>query len=737
MAIIELEFTRDKFAALIDFSLSLAPIPTPTLPVLLGPDRLISDFRWKGVSIDEALAGYQITGTVSCWAALTIWHVSIAELRLNEGALGSKIDTMAGLIISATPEGLLVNMVALRTNNNSPQFFPPILIAKNSLPSTDGPPPVLAAIVRDANYFTVRFATSTSDSGSFLLPPASRLATTGGDWLIRVSPEAFVDQVVSTIREGLTPPPAGTNIEDQPTGGWGYISERNEWGVRASVGIEKIDACPSLFGKVDVSVDVNVIASISADKDKQVVNTWFRISSDASDWDTFRCWLGGGAIAGTLLGGIGGAVTFFFVQLGSLIATGEIIRRMAGEAVTDKPLKDKTLINQDDTSVTYTGTNRLPVLPKANVLDAFVGQDGLIVYGQQLSIPAEHDPQFNPNGGVVPSLWHGHYSCKEHRWKSDYLLQSIDIQDQATVLGVKLKLIPVSVFYTSIVEPDNLWRLILPDGPPAEDQFVAFEAVNPQPGNQGIAYIHTSAGIRRFDFGPIPQPPAEPDQLALGVMQVNCRRWQKMRDLRGDLMYLPDPPPFKGILPAVRQWQITFQYLMPETIVQIRQRGPAGDQTIEITAGEGGEGAVEFLTDAETTVSLDYSIEPSVINARMVQRWLAPMRSWNVDERVIHLSKSRQGIFVRTEHSILEIDPYSGIIRSQKLMANASVHHTPKIEISPLHMSEALPFSITLQDGRVMAVWKHQIILARPWRTVSTLPGSSRLLSIGNEALGV
>jgi hypothetical protein len=717
MAIIEVELARLQFVSLVELLVSAAPIPRPTFPVL-APDRLVSSLHWTQVDADAVLAGFAPPpGTVLLSAQLAIWHVSIAELRANPGALGQKTDTTAMLLVRLTPAGLVIDLVALAAANQPPQLLGPIQMASEPLDIGDGPPPALASIVGGGDYFTLRFGTSPADAAPLLLPPANRLAIVGGQWLIRVSPEAFVDRVVATLGAGLTPPPSGTTIEEQPSGAWGYISDRNEWGVRASAGIEKKDACPGLFGAVDLSVDVNVIAAFSTDTNQGVLRMSLNISSDASDWDSVRCWLGSGAIAGTLLGGIGGAAIAFGVHVGSLIAIGEIVRLSAGEEVAGtSPGGDMTLVSQDDTSATYSGTTPLPAFPRASISAAVVNADGLMVSGQMLLAAAQHEPDFLPNGGAVPSSWHGHYSCGNRRWEQEYLLQSISIADRTTILGQPFRAVPVAVFSTTAVEPASMWGLTLPDRP-ALDQFVGFQAINPQPGNAGLAFVHTSAGIRRFDFTPVPVRPPQPDDVMLGIMQVNCRKWYEMFDLRDELHWLPDPPPFEGIAPAVRQWLITIERLAPGAELMINRRGPREEEPIRITADTAGGAAIEFLTDADTTVSIERTRQAGSVNARVTQRWIVPMRVWPAPAGTAQLAVRRGRIVLGAPDAELEVHPDLGPVPREMAGSNRT-GLTRGVAVAGAR--PALPFSVTLRDGRVAAFWRNQLIVGRPWRMLST-----------------
>src|SRR5262249_46253645 len=146
----------------------------------------------------------------------------------------------------------------------------------------------------------LRFATNASDD--LYVPTLNMLASAGDDWSIRLSGDFFADQLVARLQDAVAKLPSGTSLEDAPGASWG--EHDGNWAAIGSMGVVKKDACPGIFGDVDVSVTVDVVLTPSANiaaVPPQLILT-LQLESDASDWDSFRCWLGSGGIFSDLLG---------------------------------------------------------------------------------------------------------------------------------------------------------------------------------------------------------------------------------------------------------------------------------------------------------------------------------------------------------------------------------------------------------------------------------------------------
>jgi hypothetical protein len=148
------------------------------------------------------------------------------------------------------------------------------------------------------------------------------------NWLIHVPSAFFVDMIAGPFRAGLANLPDKTTVEDAATASWLMINS-GSWGVRARAGIEKEDACPGLFADVDLSVEISAEASFVPNPDEERIDVGLTIGADASDWDSFRCWLGTGGIA-TIAAAIVNPLLAIPTALASLVYVSESVRTAVG-----------------------------------------------------------------------------------------------------------------------------------------------------------------------------------------------------------------------------------------------------------------------------------------------------------------------------------------------------------------------------------------------------------------------
>src|SRR4029079_15598113 len=142
------------------------------------------------------------------------------------------------------------------------RFSPPVDIGLRALNEIAGAgAPTAAAVLLWEEIVTIRFVTSPLDN--LFATPLNVLADTGNNWAIRMSPEVFTDNVLRTFQEGLNPLPSGTSIEDPAEAAW--VERDGAWRVSGSIGVEKEDACPGLFGDVDMSVTIDVLFTPTPD----------------------------------------------------------------------------------------------------------------------------------------------------------------------------------------------------------------------------------------------------------------------------------------------------------------------------------------------------------------------------------------------------------------------------------------------------------------------------------------
>lgn len=671
MALVEVAFKKPQFIQSIELILTSAPIPLPTFAAL-GPTRLVSELGWDNVALVAGLAGIAPQpGKLLAEASLTIRHVSVDELRLNGGAPGSVIAATAWLILSASPQRVNVDLLAVVFPNRAPDVYPaPVPIGSSAFRAIQVPEVQIAAaaLVPGNETVIIRYGTKPEDD---LLTVAIDPEMNGGNWRIRVSGEFFAEYVLDGLNKAVAKPPDGTEVEDSPGAAWVNLApelgQDPEWAVLGGFGLKKPNACPGLFGDVDLSVSVTALLRVDPNVDDNTLGLNLHISSDASDWDTFRCWAGTGGLVGVALSWIVTPIVGIGVAIGSGIAIGEVIRLDVGSQLEGLDVGLLKQVASDDTSVTFAGKLPLPQLPQS-VATAELGQDGLVVIGTILLGSAKRVPLFDPNGGQLSGKWRGYYSCGDKSWRRDFQIPSILAADSAFFFGTKPIFIPVRIFPTSVVEPNNQWRLdVLTTTEPF--QYVQMTALAPSEGNSGRLYLHTTAGIRRFDVPPLPAPPPVPDPLTIALAAFNCRLWPEFITEQVMLQWLIDPPELireNPELRPIRQWLLSAELLTAGSTIGVRAL--RGNQLttapLSLTAHADGEFAFETLTDSETELELSLDLAEGRTGVRLIQRWLVPTLAFDLGSPAIALAQNENAVVALTGTKLFMVDRLSNQISS-------------------------------------------------------------------------
>jgi hypothetical protein len=684
VGLIEVEFSTSKFALITQLVASAAPIPLPQLSIL-DPSRLIAGLEWGQVTLGPTPDGVPPpSGQISCKAELAVRHVSLAELAANSSAQGTTTPATAWLLISAAPGRLDVKVARIDGAGSSHTFSPPQIVDSLGvpLPALAGQF-VSAAVLLSGGVVTLRFASAANDD--LLGAPANRLDQAAGDWLIRVAGEIFSGVVLTKLAEALNPPPAGATVEDAPTASWTFLG--GPWGAYGTAGVEKEDACPGLFGDVDVSVEIQVRLTLQPNVGNGTLGLGLHLETNASDWDSFRCWLGSGGIGSLLVAGLIHPLLGIAAAIVSLVAIAEVVRHQAGDEVEDQDVGAEFVkTGGDEQSADYKATMPLPAPGRTGVsIDtATVGPSGLIVSGTMLVLPATHDVAFTPVGGSLEGTWHGSYSCESHRWEQDYLVPGVEIRDTAKIITSEFKKVPVTVFSTSSVAPAGSFEVVSAY-PPRVEQYARIDTlVDPAPGLAPMAFLHTSAGIRRFDIGPVPAQSPGPDGALLAVMDFNCHPLMVLWPAWMQLFWLVDPPPFVTAHPALRQWMLAVEGLPPKARIAIHGFREETDLGIlaEAHAEAGGSVVLEVITEDDVVLRVDHNLVEVPSAVRFAQRWLMPIR-------------------LERREADLDVGPERG----------------PRRRVHELQ-SGRRSLSVTLPDGRVLASWAGHIVLAIPSLTV-------------------
>ncbi|MER0241436.1 hypothetical protein AAHZ94_05240 [Streptomyces sp. HSW2009] len=531
MALIELELGRPNFEAMALLALSASPIPGPTFTAI-GADRLLASMKWSSATLVSSVPGsVSGPGAVLTKSSVEIRHVSVDELLADPNATGSTVTGTAWVHWTLTLAGLQGRLIRLEAAQSQVwqqglmicerRFRPPLAVMKS-------------AMLAGPKSITLRYATVNSDD--LLVPAANRLDEADGSWHLHVSSGVFVDEMTTLFSKILTPPPSGMEIEDALNVTWTSVGGGGGgWGVRAQVGLEKIDACPALIEDVDVSVDVTTTLQLVPDPGKETLGQRLRVEGDASDWDVFRCWAGSGGLGSFVLISLGTGLVGIGAAVGSLALIGGIVQDGIAKEIAKLDAGPLKLVESDDSSRTFAGSRALPGRGIGSINSASTGPEGLSVRGSLPPIiPVTHQASFHPNSDPVDGAWAGDYVCGAGGlgggWQQRFCWNPILISDRAVILaGLVDKTyawVPVTVFPTSMVTPAPGWHIDHDD--PVSDQVVTVTGDEwLAGGGEGFLILHTSAGIRRYRMD-VPAAPPSPSPVIIAQHAAKCLKWTEV-----------------------------------------------------------------------------------------------------------------------------------------------------------------------------------------------------------------
>jgi hypothetical protein len=756
MAVIEMEMVSDVFGQFVRGVAQRGPIPTGTVKGL-GQSRLIAAFRWGQVDVGPAPPGFNAPpGVLTARCSVALQHISIAELDANPNATGNTMPVIAWITITATATNLQIHMIAIQVPNTPLEWYTPkILVAWRNVPDIADARIISAAMVLKDEVVTLRFGTRMSDN--LLTTPANLVRGVDQQWAIHIPGDFFAEKVLDALNHAMEKPPPGTTVEDTPEASWEFHDDA--WVAIGSVGLEKKDACPAILGDVDVSVTVDVVLTPSATTTppNPRLNMTLGFNSNASDYDSFRCWLGNGFVGSAFLGyfstpiigSAAGEASFLIGALLSLIAVAETVRLQAADELNEQNFDNFTLASSSGTSATYSGSLALPSLVQSTgsglsngtINGADVGSFGMLISGTIIPFGADHQVSFIPNGGALSSRLKNKYDCGRKSWYRLAEVLPILITDTANPVGEDPVVNQVKVFPTSTAVPANLWTVEIP--PPDISQYVTIKSSRSvKPGDTGRVYLHTSADLRRFDINALPEIAApSPHQEFLAV--AACLNHSKVFQPQEKIRWLPDPVPFVLHIDPIRQWLFTFARLAETSQLSVYQlRDNVRDKNpLHFTATRPGSASFEMLTDASTEILVEHKHE-NIGEGRILQRWINPVHVIDIGEPGLSLVRSGSLLIISQSNGIYTFDLSSargkrqvGEFRLSKISKGGYelVQQTRKVLSGVTRVAGqknyGLPqkeddyqrkkdrqtsFSLTLPGGRVAALFENKLIIGVP-----------------------
>jgi hypothetical protein len=729
MAIIETEVLRGTFEAMVSLVVKTSPtIPTPTLQPL-GNDRLIRQFTWEASPhLVPGFPGYTPpAGSLVLQVPIKVAHVSIAELRLSPGALGTTVDADAWILVTPTPTAVDLTLVGFAAKGAQASVLAvPVRIGGLPVPAPEGVGVVRAALVAGDRVVVLRMATSFAND--VFLPLANRLPAVidppdadgkNNNWLIHVPAAFFTEWVLSRLQDALNPPRAGTTIEAGPSAQWTLFPQNfpqfpsgpYTWSVVASAEIEKEDACPSLFGDVDVSVEVTVSAAVTPNETENRIDIRLTVATNASDWDSFRCWLGSGGLAGMALGLVNPFVGIA-AAIGSLIYVGEKVRHEVGDEAGALHIDGFTEIERTTSTVTYAGSVPVQPLPFSSEISMVTGESGLDVRGTMLAIEPGHVLSFLPSGGVLGGTWHRRIDCSARSFGATFAPQPVLIRDDLQLFGKVQRSLPVTVFLTSLGEPAGECHVPTGSG---VNLLVPLDAHGLRPGETGFFVIHSSAGLRAYSVGPLPSVPALPldsDRL----LHKFCDTFHELGLLLEiqELKWVEPPPGYSYGHEPLRQWQIIVEEVTDLSVLEIfagREEERRRIATATNLTGSQNRAAIEVTADDRTELWMRAPDAGEGGRVAVASRWLLPVHRIALPKAAVSLSRSGRELEIRSATSLMRYN-----LDTSRLTEFCPVQGFENVRYEPRSKGSR---SLTLPGGTVAALHEDYLVIAVPINTLS------------------
>lgn len=659
MAIIDFEFTEQTFTQLVWALVARNPaVPFPTLESL-GPDRLIGSVTWPKEPVHETAAVPGVTvrpGELLLRYRVQLSHVSVNELRLNPSTPGVPESGQAWFLVSSSVAGMRIDFVAYSLVAGTVQKL--TYAQSFGLVALPGllVPVFRTAVVRDGTSVALRLGTAQADNllsgpGGFL---AARNAAgeESATWGLHIPDGVFLQMVGTQLGDALAGLGSDTTVEDPLRINWG-VQDDGEWGVSATVGLLKKDACPGIFGSVDISVELRANASFTTRTDtSNHLDVRLVIATDASDWDAFRCFLGSGGV-------IAGLAALINPFLGLGVGVGSLA--MIGAEISDgavKPLHEKSYVGPltkvSDTSdgAIYAQSINLPTKPVPGTPEETLrmGPSGMDLFGSTFIPPLQHAVAFAPNGGALSGVsYSSQINCSHRSIDWTFTFTPIWVTDKVTAFGATVSPLPVYPFSTTTSDVLGTGTALVQ----VVGSTMKVRGGSMRPGNSGWLVLHTSAGVRLYTLGPVPDWPK--DVHIQRVIDKFCDTQQKLVaviDISQLRFEAPDPR-FEYGFEALQQWQFVLGDLHEGSEVVVAHDGRELLSLSQL-AVEGGRAVGQVVTAGGADLSVRGR---APFGFAAAHRWLVPFAEIELPSPARSLTQ-QDGVVVHTAHNgAFHIDP--------------------------------------------------------------------------------
>lgn len=744
MGLIEIEIDRMNFQYLVTFLVRKSAIPDPTFEVL-GDDRLIRSFDCANVSLGDIAPGLEPPpGIIAAKVDVSIGHASVAELEADPTA--KTVTQATGWVyVSLVPIPGKLNFVVTKGKSlliadliridvpgrpiterfdspNSRRWGrQPLGSLPIPLPAIVHSSPVTgSAVMLSEKAATIRVATAWQN---IFDAPADRLVALESLWDLRVSPEVFTELLMDALQKSVTPaPPGGAELIEAPSVNWAQTSVARGpggavglgdvfgWGAVGSYRLKKHKAC----GDADVSVTVHTTLLPVPDYSNQTLTIYLEISADADDGTTFTCWLENLGVWTGLAGFFTEGVFAIGVGLVGFAVVGDQVEEGVGQGVQGHaPEQGFTSLGGGTNFSDYSMTVNLDLGALSEVGATMeYGQssaDGVVFAGNLEILKAifiEHKPTYDPAAGsTLSGTWASGYKC-DTGWHASFELPRIHITDPIVdpSKGTKLFDQEVALFDTSWVVPPTHWKI--DSGPTVIDKFVsivgdlwAYTGPTPvghgphRPPRAGHVFLHTSAGIARFEIARVPPPPGQPSEAELVINRGNCSQLvARFHDIR----WLVDPPEFDYGHDPLRNWIVTLPEVPLGTQIGVVgvQDGIPTQRLAYMMMEQNKSVTIEMVTDRETELRIEHNLDAPLERAKINQQWLLPTTTAALSGEAVGLERKGDRVEATPAGTVLSVSTGSVLGQDESTMP---------------------PPSLALPDGRIAAVHGSRLVLAYPF----------------------
>lgn len=705
MSIIDLEFTEKTFIQLVWALVARSPaVPFPTLESL-GQDRLIGSVLWPAEPVVEtaAVPGVNVRpGELLLRFPVRLSHVSITELQASPATTGVTHDGQAWFLLSSSSAGMRIDLVAYSLVVGAVQK---LTYAQNfgliALPGL--PVPVFrTAVVRDGASVALRLATTLADD--LLSGPGGFVAArnAGGEdsctWGLHVPDRVFLQMVGAQLDDAVAGLDSETTVEEPLRVSW-EVQDDGKWGVSATVGLLKKDACPGILGSVDISVELKANASFTPRTDtSNHLDVRLVTATDASDWDAFRCWLGSGAV----IAGLAAVINPF---LGLAVGVGSLA--MIGDEISDgavKPLHEKShvgpLAKISDTShgAIYTQSIDLPtkLVPQTGVETLRVGPSGMDLFGSSEIPRLQHAVTFAPNGGALSGVsYSSRIDCSHRSLDWTFTFAPIMVTDTVTAFDVAVSSVPVFAFTTTTSNVLGTGAGLVQ----VVGSTMQIGGGSMRPGQSGWLVLHTSAGVRLFTLGPVPARPEVPDPQRL--IDKSCDAQHGLVTVLDipQLKFEAPEPKFEYGFEALQQWQFVLGDLRDGVDVVVSQDGRDLLSSSRLTVG-GGQAVGQVVIAGGTDLAVRTDGERFGFAA--AHRWLVPFMEIELPSTARLLTHHDGHVVMHTEHDgTFDVDPMTYAITPSMSRLSSFRRGEPALAVTSAVVA-------TIHQGRLLMAFPSQ-----------------------------